>query len=104
MEDNRDMYYGNYGYAGAFPNPMMMPQMMPQMIPQTQNTFPTQATNPYPYQNYNTNDYDYEIRLNRLERQIKNLNQRVTRLENPYNNTNNTTNIYNEPDSNMYMM
>ena len=33
------------------------------------------------------------------EKQINRLNQRVTRLESP-----NSTNIYNEPDSNLYML
>jgi hypothetical protein len=41
-------------------------------------------------------------RINRLERQVKRLDQRLTRLETPYVNTNNYTN--NEPDNNMYMM
>ena len=61
---------------------------------------------PLPNQN-NTNNYninyldDFNKRIERLERQIKRLDQRLTRLETPYatNNYNNT-----EPDNNMYMM
>ena len=38
-------------------------------------------------------------RIERLERQVKRLDQRLTRLETPYANNNN-----NEPDNNMYIM
>ena len=37
-----------------------------------------------------------------IERQVKRLDQRLTRLETPYANTSNINN--NEPDNNMYMM
>ena len=41
-------------------------------------------------------------RINRLERQVKRLDQRLNRLETPYANANMSYN--NEPDNNMYMM
>lgn len=75
MDNNRDMYYGNYGYFGP-PNNQMMGPMMPNM-------------------NFN----DLENRLLKIENQIKRLDQRITRLETPYQSNN-----YNEPDSSMYMM
>lgn len=78
--DNRDMFYNSYGYSSGYPmNPMMQPNMM----------FP------------NSNNYSMDIgnRLTRIEKQINRLNQRVSRLESP-----NNTNIYTEPDNNLYML
>lgn len=78
--DNRDMFYNSYGYSSGFPmNQMFQPNMM------------------FPNQNNQMSDLDN--RLNRIERQINRLNQRVTRLETP-----NNTNIYSEPDNNLYML
>lgn len=113
MNDDRDMYYGNYGYvSNPFQNgmmPMMQGEMMPGvMMPMMQNPNMNYGT-PYSNQNMmpcnqnnNSNNTDFDNRLNTIERQIKRLNERITRLETTYNN--NTTNIYNEPDSSMYMM
>ena len=78
--DNRDMFYNSYGYSSGYPmNQMFQPNMM----------FPNQ----------NNQTYDIDNRLNRIEKQINRLNQRVTRLESP-----NNSNIYNEPDNNLYML
>lgn len=111
--NDRDMYYGNYGYvSNPFQNGMM-PMMQGGMIP---NGIMPMIQNPnmnygMPYNNQNmtscnqnnsSNNTDIDTKLNTMERQIKRLNERVTRLEATYNN--NTTNIYNEPDSSMYMM
>lgn len=79
----RDMYY-NYGGYLPFPN---------------QNIYPNPIQNNDP--NYNINYLnDFNKRLEKIERQIKRLEQRITRIETPYiiNNTNN------EPDNNMYIM
>lgn len=99
MENDRDsMYYGSYGYGfipqmqntmpgNMMPNNMMSSNMAPNNMFSTGSTYQTSQIN------------DINERLNRLERQIKRIDQRLTRLETPYANTN-----YNEPDNNMYMM
>ena len=108
MNNDRDMYYGNYGYvSNPLPNgimPMMQGGMMPMMQnPNINYGMPYSNQNMIPCnQNNNSNNTDFDNRLNTIERQIKRLNERITRLETTYNN--NTTNIYNEPDSSMYMM
>jgi len=80
MNNNRDMFYNSYGYSSGYPmNQMFQPNMM----------FPNQ----------NVLGMDIENRLNRIEKQINRLNQRVTRLESP-----NNSNIYVEPDNNLYML
>lgn len=88
MKD-RDMYYGSYGYGGFAPMPNTPNQMM-SMIPNSNN-------NGYAMGQFN----DINERINRLERQVKRLDQRLVRLETPYANSNNYNN---EPDNNMYMM
>ena len=78
-----------YGYGGFYP----MPNQVGGMI------YPNYSND----SSYNINSYnDFSNRIERLERQIKRLDQRLTRLETPYANDNNNSN--NEPDSNMYMM
>ena len=95
--NERDMYYNSYGYAGGMPG--MMPNFMG--IP-FNNMMPFNMNGA----NSNNNSYDpfNEINnhLNKIDRQIKRLDQRLSRLETPYGG--NTTNIYNEPDSSMYML
>lgn len=81
----RDMYYG---YGGFYPLPG-------QVIPSQSATDTT----------YNINYFnDFNNRIERLERQLKRFEQRLTRLETPYANNNNNNNYGNEPDNNMYMM
>ena len=95
------MYYNTYGYGGFTPNnmPMGFPQMMGNGMPtQSYTGMPTQMpANTYANSQFN----DINERVSRLERQVKRLDQRLTRLETPYANTNNFTQ---EPDNNMYMM
>jgi len=112
MNNDRDMYYGNYGYttSGPFPNQMgFFPNQMgffPNVNPYNNmnSMMPCSGNNNQNNPNYNNTNYNNDIdsRLNIMERQIRRLNDRVTRLEASY--SNNTTNIYNEPDSSMYMM
>ena len=65
-----------------------MNQVPGPMIPQNNN-------------NYSINQWnDINERISRLERQVKRLDQRLTRIETPYANQN----YNNEPDNNMYMM
>lgn len=98
--DNRDMYYnGTYGGYTPFnniPNGMMMPY-------QNQNYDMNSGLNSQISSNNYTNSWFNDIteRLNRLERQVKRLDQRLTRLETPYANT---TNYNQDVDNNMYMM
>jgi len=80
MDNNRDMFYNSYGYSSGYPmNQMFQPNMM----------FPNQ----------NNQVLDIDNRLNAIEKQIIRLNQRITRLESP-----NNSNIYSEPDNNLYML
>lgn len=86
MIDDRDMYYGYGGYIpiNNMPNTSMMPN----------NTITPN--------NYSTSQFnDLNERIGRLERQVKRLDQRLTRLETPYANN---MKYNNEPDNNMYMM
>lgn len=82
--NNRDMFYNSYGFQGTMPINPMMAQYNPGYNAQ--------------YNSYNPIN-DIDNRLAKIEKQINRLNQRVTRLESP-----NNTNIYNEPDSNLYML
>lgn len=92
--DNRDMYY-NGTYGGYTPFNNMPNGMMPF---QNQYDMNNGLNNQMPNNNYFN---DINERLNRLERQVKRIDQRLTRLETPYANTNN----YNQDiDNNMYMM
>lgn len=100
MDDKRDMFYSNFGYQSDYPA-QMMPNMYPMMMPQ--NIGGQQMGYPNEYYG-NSGCGDLNNKVERLERQIKILEQRVTRLETLYSGSSNTTNIYNEPDSNMYMM
>ena len=93
--NDRDMYYGSYGYGGF--TPMNTP------TPQIQPPFPNQMPNQFNQNSYTTSQFnDMNERISRLERQVKRLDQRLTRLETPYANTTNLKNT--EPDNNMYMM
>lgn len=102
---DRDMYYGGYGYGGFTPlnnmpsqmSPMMTTQMPTQIPTQMSSQMPTMPTNTYANSQFN----DMNERIGRLERQVKRLDQRLTRLETPYANTNM---LNQEPDNNMYMM
>ena len=77
----RDMYYG---FGGFLPIP-------------NQNIYTT--SNQINPNNINYLE-DFNKRIEKLERQIKRFDQRLTRLETPYV----TNNYNNEPDNNMYMM
>ena len=90
MIDNRDMYYGGYV-------PMDSMSGMPNMNPNPNSGQMQMMPN-----NYTTGQFnDMNERINRLERQIKRIDQRLTRLETPYANN---MKYNNEPDNNMYMM
>lgn len=86
--NNRDMFYNSYGFQGTMPMSPMMPQYNQQYNPGYNQG----------YNNYNPIS-DIDNRITKIEKQINRLNQRVTRLE-----SSNNTNIYNEPDSNLYML
>lgn len=93
--NDRDMYYGSYGYGGGSPMNTPPTQMQP--------PFPGQMPSQLNQNSYATSQFnDMNERINRLERQVKRLDQRLTRLETPYANTTNMPNT--EPDNNMYMM
>ena len=86
--NDRDMYYGGYGYSGFMPVSSFQPNLNAQ--PQISNYG---TPNNYTMGIYN----DMNERLERLERQVKRLDQRLNRLETPYSNSS-------EPDNGMYIM
>lgn len=84
--NKRDMFYSNYnasGYInqpmmnnigqGFIPNQMVMPNMMPNQMYNQNMAIPNQVE-----QNCN---YDYEERITKLERQIRSIDARVSKLE-----------------------
>ena len=77
MNKDRDAFY-SFGYNTMPMNPPFQGNMMP-------NNFP-------PFNDINN-------RIDIIENQIKKLDQRISRLENPY-----SSNYNNEPDNNMYMI
>jgi peptidoglycan hydrolase CwlO-like protein len=106
-DNNRDMFYsGFYGMSPVpnMPNQMVNPSMMTSQMPNPNLTNATTPYNNYNYENnyYNNNYANLDNKITRLENQIKSINQRLARLEAPYNSSSNTYN--NEPDSNMYIM
>ena len=77
MNKDRDMFY-SFGYNSMHMNVPFQGNMIP-------NNFP-------PFNDINN-------RLMIIENQIKKLDQRISKLENPY-----SSNYNNEPDNNMYMI
>ena len=105
MIDERDMYYGYGGYIPmnnmGMTNPMSNVGMTNPMsnVGMTNPSGQMQQMMP---NNYGTSQFnDMNERISRLERQVKRLDQRLTRLETPYANN---MKYNNEPDNNMYMM
>ena len=92
MKNNRDMFYGNYN-MGAFKEPTFTPPSGYNITGEYQafgpnaNSIPMQ-TNPY------------EERITAIERQIRNLDQRIRKLETIGNNSSETE----INDSNLYMI
>lgn len=90
MCDNRDTFYG--GYGGTFPNGALMNQgMIPNMNPNMPGTLMPNQMN---YYGDNINN-----RINIIEQNLKRLEYRISRLENPSG-----ISINNEPDGNLYML
>lgn len=74
-------------------------QMFPNMMMQNPNMMmPYNMNSPNMY-SQQTNQNDFNTRLNAMERQIRRMNERLTRLE-----ANGGASNYNEPDNSMYMM
>ena len=102
MIDERDMYYNGYSYGGFAPLNNMMPQ---QMLPISNSQVPNNTLMGMPQMN--NNNYangqfnDMNERISRLERQVKRIDQRLTRIETPYANSGNYSQ---EVDNSMYMM
>ena len=99
MKGNRDMVYGNYNYGGyQDPNMIINPPSGYNINTQYQ------AFGPGLYNNQNNNpnimpvnNDPYDDRITKLERQVRQLDQRLKRLENA-----DISNDANE--SNMYMI
>lgn len=82
MNKERNMFYNTYDYVGGNAMPI---SPMQGMIPNQPNPFLV--------------NNDINAKISNLEKKVKMLESRVSRLENPYNSNN-----YNEPDNNMYML
>ena len=96
MKGNRDMFYGNYN-VGAYQDGSFTPPSGYNMNTQYQAFGPNMYQSP----NIAPNNTDpYNERITALERQIRNLDQRIRKLETGIN-TNVDTDIN---DSNLYMI
>lgn len=81
------------------PNMMLPNMMMPNMIPN--NMQDVMMGLPFNNMNYNIDNNDINTKISALERHIRRMDERITKLEALYNNTNNNIN---EPDNSIYMM
>ncbi len=100
MKGNRDMVYGNYN-MGAYSEPQFIPPQGYNINSQYQ-AFGPNVMVPNNMNNYNSNTGytdDIESRINKLERQIRNLDTRLKRLESGTNVSDDTI-----VDSNLYMI
>lgn len=79
------------------PNMMLPNMIMPNMIPN--NMQDVMMGLPFNNMNYNIDNNDINTKISALERHIRRLDERITKLEALYNNTNNY-----EPDNSIYMM
>ena len=92
--NKRDMFYSNYNAGGFIDQPMPINQnfmpnlMMPNMMMPNQmmqnSPLPNQMYNQnmmYPQMDNQTYDYDIDDRLTKLERQVRNLDTRISKLE-----------------------
>ena len=70
---------------------------LPNMIPN--NMQDVMMGLPFNNMNYNIDNNDINTKISALERHIRRLDERITKLEALYNNTNNY-----EPDNSIYMM
>ena len=100
MKGNRDMVYGNYN-MGAYSEPQFIPPQGYNINSQYQ-AFGPNVMVPNNMNIYNSNTGytdDIESRINKLERQIRNLDTRLKRLESGTNVSDDTI-----VDSNLYMI
>ncbi len=103
MKGNRDMFYGNYN-AGAFTEPQFIPPQGYNINAQYQAYGPN-VMMPQGNMNHNMNTNstyidEYDQRINKLERQIRNLDARLKKLETGSNTISDDTIV----DSNLYMI
>lgn len=104
MKGNRDMVYGNYN-AGAFSEPQYIPPQGYNINTQYQAYGPNVMvpSGNMNYGNMNTNNTyvdEYDQRISKIERQIRNLDARLKKLETGSANLTDDTII----DSNLYMI
>lgn len=88
--NNRDMFYQNYN-QGAYAPPQFMPASGYNMSSQIQQFGPNLV--PEQISSYNNYDNNFEERISRIEKQIRNLDARLDKLESQ-NITSETENIY----------
>ena len=94
MNPNRDMFYSNY-QAGGYQEPNMI--YTPPQGYNINQSYQAYGPNVISAQNgQNTYQNEYDERLTKIERQIRNLDQRIRKLE--------TASNIDETDSNLYMI
>lgn len=100
MKGNRDMVYGNFN-MGAYSEPQFIPPQGYNINTQYQaygpNVMIPNTNNNVSYGNYQD---DYDNRISKLERQIRNLDARLKKLETTGSNITDDTIV----DSNLYMI
>ena len=89
MKKDRNSFFSQYGVSSYNSNPYMIPNMMP---------FDNNMNNIYPP----TDTNNIESRINKIEREIKLIDQRLSKLESELNTTL-ANNDYNFANS-MYMV
>lgn len=103
MKGNRDMVYGNYN-AGAFSEPQYIPPQGYNINTQYQAYGPNVMvpSGNMNYGNMTNNTYvdEYDQRISKIERQIRNLDARLKKLETGSTNLTDDTIV----DSNLYMI
>ena len=78
MKNNRDMFYQNYN-QGAYAPPQVIPPSGYNINSQYQAYGPNVV--PQQMENYSNYDNNFEERLSRVEKQIRNLDSRLQKLE-----------------------
>lgn len=100
MKKDRNSFFSQYGVSSYNTDPMMMQS---NMNPMNQMNMPMYDPNMYSNPSYNTQmEYDLEAKINRMEREIKLLDQRLSKIESELTSTL-ANNEYNFANS-MYMV
>lgn len=99
MKKDRNSFFSQYGVSSYNTTPYAVPNQIP-FDPNFDPNMTNMNNNFYPTNNQS--DYDLEAKINRLEREIKIIDQRLSKIESELT-TNLTNNDYNFANS-MYMV